>query len=40
MIFGAGTITALDMEMQAYMIKFDKQQTERFIAFKVNLKPL
>lgn len=40
MIFGAGTITALDMEMQAYMIKFDKQQTERYIAFKVNLKPL
>lgn len=40
MIFGPGTITALDMEMQAYMIKFDKQQTERFIAFKVNLKPL
>lgn len=40
MIFGAGIITALDMEMQAYMIKFDKQQTERFIAFKVNLKPL
>jgi len=40
MIFGPGTINALDMDMQAYMIKFDKQRTERFIAFKVKLKPI
>ena len=40
MIFGAGTITALDMDMQAYMIKFDKQMTERYISFKVNLKKI
>ncbi len=40
MMFGLGTITALDMDMQAYMIKFDSQQTERYISFKVNLKPV
>ncbi len=37
-MFGIGTVTALDMDMQAYMIKFDKQMTERYISFRVNLK--
>ena len=39
-VFGEGTILALDMDMQAYSIKFDGQKTERSISFKVGLKPV
>ena len=37
LIFGDGTILEQDMDLQAYVIKFDLQDTERYIAFKVNL---
>ena len=37
LIFGDGTILEQDMDLQAYVIKFDSQDTERYIAFKVNL---
>ena len=37
LIFGEGTILEQDMDLQAYVIKFDSQDTERYIAFKVNL---
>ena len=40
MIFGKGTIVSLDMDMQAYEVRFDDQKTERYISFKVNLKVL
>ena len=40
MIFGKGTIVSLDMDMQAYEVKFDDQKTERYISFKVNMKEL
>ena len=38
MIFGKGTILSIDMDMQAYVIQFDTQKTERYISFNVNLK--
>ena len=37
MIFGEGTILSQDMDMQAYIIKFDSQRTERYISFKVKM---
>ena len=37
LIFGDGIILEQDMDLQAYVIKFDSQDTERYIAFKVNL---
>ena len=39
-VFGAGTVLSLDMDMQAYVIKFDSQRTERYISFKAGLKVL
>ena len=40
MIFNEGIILGYDMEMQAYVIQFDSQPTERFISFKVRLERL
>ena len=37
MILGEGTITSIDSDMQAYVIKFDSSETERMISFKVSL---
>ncbi|MCR4650038.1 MAG: UvrD-helicase domain-containing protein [Lachnospiraceae bacterium] len=37
MILGKGTIVSIDNDMQAYVIQFDASETERTIAFKVNL---
>ena len=36
-IFGVGTIEALDMDKQAYLIKFDELKTARKISFKIEL---
>lgn len=38
--FGCGTILELDQEKGAYVIKFDKIDTPRSIAFRVKLEPL
>jgi len=40
MVFGPGEILGQDMEMQAYVVKFESQATERFIAFKVRLEKI
>ena len=37
MILGEGTITSIDSDMKAYVIKFDSSETERMISFKVSL---
>ncbi len=36
-VFGPGQITGLDTEMSAYIIKFEKFETEREISFKAKL---
>jgi hypothetical protein len=40
MIFGEGEIIGIDDEKRAYVIKFDSQQTERVISFKVKLETI
>jgi DNA helicase-2/ATP-dependent DNA helicase PcrA len=40
MIFGEGEIIDIDADRHAYVIKFDSQNTERVISFKVKLETL
>ena len=40
MIFGEGEIIDIDNDRNAYVVKFDGQQTERVISFKVKLETL
>ncbi len=39
-VFGEGTITGIDAEDASYVIKFDKLETERFVAFRIKLETL
>ena len=40
LVFGPGTVHAVESEKKAYQIKFDGMETVRTISFKVNLKAI
>ena len=39
-ILGEGTVTEVDTERKAYLVKFDSLDTQRRISFRVKLEPL